>query len=141
MNESQMRIRPGFVYTLLSLLLIGILAQVLFPAFSGRGRPKRPRALTDMRNLRAALIQYHAEFGEYPSGENSDILKILSGENSKKIKLFNVNPKSVNSRGEFLDPWKTPYEIKIVEQTNCTISSAGPNRVFGDKDDLTNSNP
>ena len=35
------------------------------------------------------------------------------------------------------DYWGTPYRIEIVVQTNYVIRSAGKNRTFGDKDDIT----
>ncbi len=35
-----------------------------------------------------------------------------------------------------MDPWKTPYEINLIGQTNYIIRSAGPNHLFGDKDDI-----
>jgi len=42
----------------------------------------------------------------------------------------------INSQGELLDVWHTPYQIKIVAQTNFIVRSAGPDQKFGDKDDI-----
>jgi hypothetical protein len=41
-----------------------------------------------------------------------------------------------NTLGELIDIWQTPFQIKSVEQTNFIISSAGPNKIFGDADDI-----
>jgi len=35
-----------------------------------------------------------------------------------------------------VDPWKTPYQIDFLQPTNFIISSAGKNKIFGDKDDI-----
>jgi len=43
---------------------------------------------------------------------------------------------STNAAGEVIDIWQTPYQIKLVGQTNFNISSAGPNKKFGDADDI-----
>ena len=37
---------------------------------------------------------------------------------------------------ELFDFWHTPYQVKIIAQTNFTIRSAGPNKIFGDADDI-----
>ena len=42
----------------------------------------------------------------------------------------------LNSGGEIMDYWKTPFRIEFAGQTNFIIRSAGPNRKFGDKDDI-----
>ena len=41
-----------------------------------------------------------------------------------------------NSVGEMVDYWNVPYQIQIVGTTNFVIRSGGPNRKFGDQDDL-----
>ena len=116
----------------------GILIGLMLPSLVGGGPSKIGTARTEMVNLTAALVQYRIEFGENLSVAKAKCMKILLGDNSKKIKFIDVRSKSMGTRGEFLDPWKTAYEIKL-EQTNYTIRSAGPNKIFGDKDDLTNS--
>ena len=121
---------------MLILFAAGILLGWLLPLPSRRPHSKFTAAHLEMSNLCAAIAQYHAEFGKYPSGTKAEILKCLLGHNSKKLTLFTVNLKAVNSGGEFMDPWETPYEIQIYDQTNCTIRSAGPNHTFGDKDDI-----
>jgi hypothetical protein len=117
----------------------GILISLMFPRIAGGERSKIATARTETFNLRAALNQYQIEFGEYPHGENGSILKALLGNNAKKIRFFDANPKRFNSRGEFLDPWKTPYKIQIIGNTNFAIRSPGADRVFGSQDDITNS--
>ncbi len=35
-----------------------------------------------------------------------------------------------------VDTWGTPYQIEFFQQTNFVISSAGKDKLFGDKDDV-----
>ncbi|MEO7514655.1 MAG: type II secretion system protein GspG [Verrucomicrobiota bacterium] len=105
------------------------------------GRAKAALAKAEVSNLNSALRTFYSEIHHYPSGTSGDVMRALVGENPKRLKFFSPNPKLVNSRGEYMDPWQTPYQINIIGQTNYIIRSAGPNRIFGDKDDLTNSAP
>jgi hypothetical protein len=41
-----------------------------------------------------------------------------------------------NGLGELIDIWQMPFQIKFAGQTNIIIRSAGPNKKFGDKDDI-----
>lgn len=91
----------------------------------------------DMANLVAALHQYQAEYGLFPTGEAAQILKTLRGENSRKIVFFSVPPRSVNTRGEFIDPWGTPCELNLLSTNRILVRSAGKNKAFGDRDDIT----
>ena len=117
-------------------ILCGIIAAIVLPHSSRKRKPRIPMARIEISNLNAAFNQYHAEYGVIPQGTNSAVLKTLLGDNPRKIQFFNANPQRINSMGEFMDPWKTPYEIQISDQTNYTIRSAGASRAFGDKDDI-----
>jgi len=46
------------------------------------------------------------------------------------------HPDRTNSHGEILDIWKTPFRIKIIPPTNFVVRSAGPDKKFGDPDDI-----
>jgi hypothetical protein len=131
--------RKRFVYRLLVyLVLCGIIAYIVLPHRSGSERPRIPRGQAEIRNLDTAFNHFHAYYEIFPQGTNAEVLRILLGENPRKVVFFGANSNKFNSQREFLDPWETPYKIKV-EQTNYMIRSAGPNKIFGDKDDLTNS--
>jgi len=91
----------------------------------------------DVVNLKAALQQYHAEYGALPGGNSSQILTVLRGENPWKICFFTAPPRSINPSGEFIDPWGTPYYIGYASTSRVFVRSAGKNKIFGDKDDIT----
>jgi type II secretory pathway pseudopilin PulG len=89
----------------------------------------------EMQSLLNALHYYQAEFDKYPSGSSSEILQALLGNNPKKRVLLET--RSTNNAGQFVDPWGTPYEITFESTNHVMIRSAGKNRSFGDKDDVT----
>ena len=123
--------KSRIIFFTLILFVAGLVTFLLQPS-----REKFPPTIRmEISNLEAALNQYRAEYGIFPQGTNSAIFKILLGENPRKIIFYSANSNRFNSQGEYLDLWKTPYEIKV-EQTNYSIRSAGPNGIFGDKDDL-----
>src|SRR4051794_14070105 len=108
------------------LAAIVVVAWILSPQkmIGNKRSPKIHQTHYEIVNFCAALSQYHTEFGEYPSGTKANILTTLLGENSKKILFLHVDPTLINSTGELMDPWKTPYKINIAGETNFTIRSA-----------------
>ena len=125
------------LYLLIPFAVVWLMAFILKPSH----RERFPSVVRmEITNLEAALNQHRAEYGHFPTGTAVEIFKTLSGENPRKLVFFVANSRTVGSNGEFLDPWKTPYKIRMAE-TNYSIRSAGPNQVFGDKDDITNSTP
>jgi len=49
---------------------------------------------------------------------------------------LNYGSERTNSQGEILDIWKTPFQIKIIAPTNFVVHSAGPDKKFGNVDDI-----
>lgn len=86
--------------------------------------------------LLAAIKSYHEEIKVYPEGNNARIAKQLQGDNPKKILFIDWPKGEINPAGELLDPWKTPYLIKIGADGDVRIRSAGEDKVFGTKDDM-----
>jgi len=72
----------------------------------------------------------------YPTGDGTSILRKLSGDNPQKVCFIKIGTNSINAAGEFTDPWKTPYAINFPTTNIFVLGSAGPNRIFGDKDDI-----
>jgi hypothetical protein len=105
---------------------------------SRRHREKpEPKVQIEMRSLLGALRHYEADYDKYPSGDSPEILQALLGSNPRMIVLLTIPPRSTNNAGQFVDPWGTPYEIAFESTNHVTIRSAGNNRTFGDKDDVT----
>lgn len=99
---------------------------------------------SDAENLGVGLQQYKEFVGSYPTGNNVDIAKALSGRTEKKVLILAVRKSDINSKGEIVDPWGTPLQFYI-SGNGVLIRSAGPNKVWEDStvatfDDLFRSN-
>lgn len=85
--------------------------------------------------ITGGLMGYHEKFGNYPKGDNAAIAKaLLFGDNPSGEKIVGF-PDKLSPKGEFLDPWKVPYFIKVTDET-IEIRSAGPDRILWNKDDI-----
>ena len=128
----------GFLAIVLALL--GVVALfVVRLIFVSAARSDLVRCKAERINLTAALKGYRAQYGEYPVGDNAAILKALRGQNPKRLLFFDIDSGSLDEHGAFIDPWRNPYFIETNLTNGISIRSAGPNRRFGDADDVTNS--
>lgn len=94
----------------------------------------RSRIGNDLVQLKVAVNQYRELTGEYPEGGNVEFAKALLGENPKKQVFIDWPKKQIGQAGELLDPWGTPYEMRVVDDV-FEIRSAGPDLLFGTADD------
>jgi hypothetical protein len=102
-----------------------ILWGMLLPAETGPTLNKNARCkLVLMMRLQAEIKNYQYKFGSYPTGDYTQILKKLLGDDPKKIEILRV------------DPWGTPFTVNFLSTNSFVISSAGPNKKFGDADDI-----
>jgi len=85
----------------------------------------------DVDNLFAGLQQYKENVGTYPVGSNSEIVKMLQGNNPKKLIILVSRKAELNEKGEILDPWGSPLRIYFSD-AGVLVRSAGPNRRFDD---------
>jgi general secretion pathway protein G len=118
------------------LVILGILAALVLPKFTGRTEEARVTATqTQIATFGTALDAFEVDTGSYPRG--SDGLSQLV-----------VQPGSVvNWRGPYLksdippDPWGRPYAYQCPGATNPAgydIRSAGPDGQTGTADDIVN---
>lgn len=94
-----------------------------------------PRVTVETNGIAGAILNYHEKLGEYPTGENAAIAKALFGENRLKIPFLGWKPQNLSSEGELLDPWGTPYQIKMSADGPIEIRSAGADLLFWTEDD------
>ncbi len=64
-------------FTLLELLvviaIIGVLAAIIAPVYSGvQNRARTVQAVSDMRNIKAAVASYYTDYGKYPTTSGQD---------------------------------------------------------------------
>jgi len=90
-----------------------------------------------LENLRTAFRSYAARCGSNPVGTNPEITRALDGENPKQTHFLSEEAgMRINSAGELIDPWSTPYFFHQLSGTEMEIHSAGPDRVMWTGDDL-----
>jgi len=136
MDNSEWKINRGFIRFLLIGFLVSIfLWYFVLPRLAGGGPAKIPLALTGEEQLAMGIENYKHAFGNYPSGENSNIVNLLTGNNPQKIVFLNFR-RSTEHPNEMVDPWETPYQINFSQQTNFVIRSAGKDKIFGNADDI-----
>jgi general secretion pathway protein G len=130
--------RSGFtlIELLLVLVILGILAAIVVPKFSGRTEQARETAArTQIATFSTALDQFEVDVGYYPKGRN--------GLND----LF-TQPRDAQAwRGPYLkneipkDPWQNEYVYECPGKNNTSsydIVSMGPDGRAGTEDDITN---
>jgi hypothetical protein len=91
---------------------------------------------TVLENMRVTIRQYASAFGENPVGTNPEITASLQGNNPKQINFLRPDGNRVNSNGELVDVWGTPYFFHQISGHEMEIRSAGPDRVMYTGDDL-----
>ena len=125
------------VELLLVLVILGTLAAIVIPKFSGRTeQAKLAAAKTDIANISSALNTYEIDNGTYPP-ENLGLSALLEA------------PRDATSwRGPYLqknelpvDPWQNPYIYQYPGTRNPAsfdLYSYGPDGKEGGDDDITN---
>ncbi len=127
-------------WKMITILLFGVCLFYLFTLTSrtsSQGDRRPLRARSNANSLWVAVTSYNNEYGQFPPLTNAVLLRLLCGENPKKIVFFAVNERDLNKSGEFLDPWGTPYRILLEKDNVIVVRSAGKNRAWGDQDDLS----
>ncbi len=130
--------RSGFtlIELLLVLVILGILAAIVVPKFSGRTEQARETAArTQIATFGTALDSFEVDVGYYPKGRNG------LGD------LF-TQPRDAQSwRGPYIkneipkDPWQNDYVYECPGKNNTSaydIVSMGPDGRAGTEDDITN---
>jgi len=93
--------------------------------------------LADLDFLNLVISQYGRYLDGNPVGSNAEISAALRGDNQKGIALLPSEGKFMNSSGQLVDRWGTPYFFHAIARQRMDIVSAGPDREFWTKDDVT----
>jgi general secretion pathway protein G len=124
------------VELLLVLVILGILAALVLPKFTGRTEQARVTAAqTQIATFGTALDAYEVDTGSYPRGQDG-------------LQQLVIQPADVNGwRGPYLksdiplDPWGHPYIYEYPGKLNPSgydIRSAGADGQSGNADDIVN---
>ena len=125
------------VELLLVLVILGTLAAIVLPKFSGVSqRGKVTAAATQISVFKTALDAFEVDMGYYPKGRNG------------LMDLIQQPRDGANWHGPYLqsdsipkDPWLNDYLYECPGKHNPSsydISSAGPDGRFGTDDDICN---
>ena len=123
------------IFCSLAIFVIAALFVMILPFFVRVKIERPPRTKLEIANLINSIDQYKSVYGVYPTGESSNIVRILAGDNPQKTVFLNFRRTSEHPN-EMVDPWETPYQIEFFEQTNFVIRSAGKDKIFGNADDI-----
>jgi len=128
-NEKSHKAGFTLIEVLLVVVIIGILAAVVLPRMTGRGKEAQiAAAKASIENLSLALDMYEVDNGAYPSSLQSLITK-GSELNWKGPYL---------KKGEIpIDPWGKEFTYSL-KDNGYEIKSYGPNGADGGGDDITN---
>lgn len=130
--------RAGFtlIELLLVLVILGILAAIVVPKFSGRTEQARiTAAQSQIATFGTALDAFEVDNGYYPKGKNGLEDLVQQPRDAK------------NWRGPYLkgqvplDPWGNPYIYECPGKHNPSsydLMSMGPDGREGGDDDITN---
>lgn len=126
-----MRIVFWIIKVLLGLILIAIILSLVFPSHPSKAKVRIIYTRWEEKNVVTSLKQHAMEAVALTNINNGLIFQSFFSTNDN---YYSFN--RTNEQGGLLDLWRTPYQIKILAQTNFVISSAGPNKIFGDADDI-----
>jgi hypothetical protein len=119
----------------LAAFFVFLLLAMLIPGHGRGGAIKKAMCGIELSDLKTALNAYHDKYSDFPVGENSNIVRMLTGNNPQKIIFLNFR-RSAEHPNEVVDPWETPYQIQFFQETNFIIRSAGEDKIFGNADDF-----
>jgi hypothetical protein len=92
--------------------ILFVLELLLFPSVGhGPGAAKRDQARNDVQQICNALKVHVTEYGSEPPGDHVQVMTALRGANPRYIVFFAAPANRFNARGEYLDPWGTPFHI------------------------------
>lgn len=137
---SKIKVKKAFtlIELLLVVVIIGVLAAIMLPSFSGRSEEARKtRAKTEIEStLGLALDMFEADTGRYPTSEQG-----LDALIKKPDGALNWRGPYIKKSNNFEDPWKNKYRYQFPGQRNTSgydLISPGPDGQLGTEDDISN---
>jgi len=132
------------IYGVVALLIVLAVLLTVMP-IGGRvfTAAKKARLASEFTQIQTAVHGYYTEYSVYPSASDSaTLVRILSGAakegNARQIPFINLKPSDLDAQGNLLDPWGTPVEVSVMTDGKIRFRSAGPDKIFGTADDITN---
>jgi hypothetical protein len=92
-------------------------------------------AASDLQRLTRVLRDFRTIAGDNPIGSNAEIVQALNGGNPRQAKIL-PEELPLNSNGELVDLWGTPYFFHQLTRNSMEIRSAGPDKKMWTTDDV-----
>ncbi|MCE0483713.1 MAG: hypothetical protein LV479_05690 [Methylacidiphilales bacterium] len=128
-------------WTLVAAILLLIFGVILLSPGSPGYPNQNLRTQACIEVLTAACQTYLRDNGPLPRNiDNRGLAALLTGENPGRRVYIELGKsvKQLNESGELVDAWGTPLRVQSVSSSEVAITSAGPDRIFGTADDITN---
>lgn len=138
LNRNGRRLQRGFtlIELLLVLVILGVLAGIVVPKFTGKSEQARETAAkTQIANFGTALDAFEVDNGYYPKGKTGLSELITAPRNSTSWKGPYMKNEIPN------DPWGRPYIYESPGKHNPSsydVMSMGADGRVGGDDDITN---
>ena len=119
-------------FTLVELLLVitilGILAAMVVPQFTGQGEAARINTTrSSISGILTAVSTYEVQIGKFP--DSIDDLMVETETRGALLKERDRN-----------DSWGNPFQLKKLSKFKIEVRSAGPDGQMGTEDDLFDTN-
>ncbi len=75
--------------------------------------------------------------GSIPMGSNRELSYVLFGKNPRQLRFLDPSKPYLNTNGELIDRWGTPFFFHSVENSEIAIRSAGPDQIMWNSDDIS----
>lgn len=114
------------VELLLVIVILGVLAAMVVPKFTGQGETARITATrSSIAGIATAVNTYEIQVGRFPES-----LDDLTVDTDTRAALLDKN--------NMADAWGNAFQYKKVSKFKYEIRSAGPDGQMGNDDDITN---
>jgi general secretion pathway protein G len=138
MKDSKIKKAFTLIELLLVVVIIGVLAAIMLPSFSGRSQEARvTRAKTEIEStLALALDMFEADTGSYPTSEQGLDALLTAPQN-----VMNWRGPYLRKYYSFEDPWRNIYQYQYPGRYNASgydLISPGPDAQVGTEDDISN---